>query len=86
MLSRAAITSRDPEGLQAVRVFEEAYDQVKLDHDGARTLNNRGDELKVRLSKLIAGLSVPVRGARHRPGGRVSHRVNCRDSDNRHIR
>jgi hypothetical protein len=34
---------------------------IKLDHDGARILNSRRDELKVRLSELIAGMSVPVR-------------------------
>jgi hypothetical protein len=59
----ALITSRDPKGMQAVNIFEAAYNKAKLDDSRAQCLNERGDELKTGISKLIAELSVPDRYA-----------------------
>lgn len=57
-MSTTLITSRDPKGLQAVSIFEAAYNKAKLDDDSAQLLNERGDELKAGISELIARLSV----------------------------
>lgn len=57
----ALITSRDPKGMQAVNIFEAAYNKAKLDDSRAQRLNERGDELKIGISKLIAELSVSDR-------------------------
>ncbi len=57
-MSTTLITSRDPKGLQAVSIFEAAYNKAKLDDDSAQLLNERGDELKAGVSELIAKLSV----------------------------
>ncbi|OHA17076.1 MAG: hypothetical protein A3G52_01560 [Candidatus Taylorbacteria bacterium RIFCSPLOWO2_12_FULL_43_20] len=59
----ALITSRDPKGMQAVNIFEAAYNKAKLDDSRAQRLNERGDELKTGISKLIAELSVSDRYA-----------------------
>ena len=59
----ALITSRDPKGMQAVNIFEGAYNKAKLDDSRAQRLNERGDELKDGISKLIAKLSVSDRYA-----------------------
>lgn len=59
----ALITSRDPKGRQAVNIFEAAYNKAKLDDSRAQRLNERGDELKTGISKLIAELSVSDRYA-----------------------
>jgi len=59
----ALITSRDPKGMQAVNIFEAAYNKAKLDDSRAQRLNERGDELKDGISKLIAELSVSDRYA-----------------------
>jgi len=59
----ALITSRDPKGMQAVSIFEAAYNKAKLDDSRAQRLNERGDELKEGISKLIAELSVSDRYA-----------------------
>lgn len=52
------ITSRDPKGLQAVTIFEAAYNKARLDDDSAQLLNERGDELKAGVTELIAKLSI----------------------------
>src|ERR1043166_9456067 len=57
-MSTTLITSRDPKGLQAVSIFEAAYNKAKLDDDSAQLLNERGDELKAGVSELIAKLSI----------------------------
>lgn len=57
----ALITSRDPKGMQAVDIFEAAYNKARLDDSRAQRLNERGDELKIGISKLIAELSVSDR-------------------------
>lgn len=54
----ALITSRDPKGMQAVSIFEAAYNKAKLDDTRAQRLNERGNELKAGISRLIAELSV----------------------------
>lgn len=59
----ALIMSRDPKGMQAVNIFEAAYNKAKLDDSRAQRLNERGDELKDGISKLIAELSVSDRYA-----------------------
>ncbi|MDP3989235.1 MAG: hypothetical protein Q8P93_03310 [bacterium] len=59
----ALITSRDPKGMQAVNIFEAAYNKAKLDESRAQRLNERGDELKDGIAKLIAQLSVTDRYA-----------------------
>jgi len=38
-MSTTLITSRDPKGLQAVSIFEAAYNKAKLDDEGAQLLN-----------------------------------------------
>lgn len=57
-MQSALITSRDPKGLQAVSIFEAAYNKARLDDDSAQLLNERGDELKAGVSELIAKLSI----------------------------
>ncbi len=57
-MSTTLITSRDPKGLQAVTIFEAAYNKAKLDDDSAQLLNERGDELKAGVTELIAKLSI----------------------------
>lgn len=57
----ALITSRDPKGMQAVSIFEAAYNKAKLDNFRAQRLNERGDELKKGISNLIAELSISDR-------------------------
>ena len=56
----ALITSRDPKGLQAVNVFEAAYNKANLDDGAAQLLNERGDQLKTGIAELIARLSVKL--------------------------
>ena len=53
----ALITSRDPKGMQAMSIFEAVYNKARLDDSSAQRLNERGDELKTGISKLIAELS-----------------------------
>jgi len=59
----ALITSRDPKGMQAVNIFEGAYNKAQLDDSRAQRLNERGDKLKDGILKLIAELSVSDRYA-----------------------
>ncbi len=63
-MSTALITSRDPKGLQAVRMFEAAYDKSGLDDARAQRLNENGDELKKGLKELIERLSATNQFAR----------------------
>lgn len=57
MSHKTLITSRDPKGLHAVRLFEVAYNRAKLDEERAQRLNERGGELQNGLAKLIAEFS-----------------------------
>jgi hypothetical protein len=56
-MQTALITSRDPKGLQAVRLFEAAYDKFKLDGDRAQRLNENGGEFQEGITELIARLT-----------------------------
>ena len=62
-MSNASITSRDPRGQQAVSIFESAYNKANLDAEGAQRINERGDELKQGISRLLTELSVSDRYA-----------------------
>ncbi|MBU3942584.1 hypothetical protein KKA24_01220, partial [Patescibacteria group bacterium] len=57
-MSNTLITSRDPKGRQATSIFEAAYNASKLDDGCAQKLNERGDELKEGVVKLIKQLAV----------------------------
>lgn len=57
------ITSRDPKGMQAVSIFEAAYNKSKLNDSRAQLLNERGGELKEGIMKLISELIVSNRFA-----------------------
>lgn len=57
-MSTTSITSRDPKGLQAVRMFEAAYDKAKLDDQRAQWLNEH-PEFASRLRLVIDELSEP---------------------------
>ncbi len=57
-MSTTLITSRDPKGRQATSIFEAAYNDSGLDEDYAQRLNERGDELKREIMKLIQELVV----------------------------
>lgn len=54
---KTLITSRDPKGLQAVRLFEDAYNKMKLDGESAQRLNENGGELQVGITALMEKLS-----------------------------
>src|SRR3989344_453808 len=57
-MSQTLITSRDPKGLHATRLFEVAYNNSKLNGARAQRLNECGGELQDGIAKLIAKLSV----------------------------
>jgi len=57
-MSKTLITSRDPKGLQTVRLFEDAYNKARLDDERAQRINERGGEFQDGIAKLIAELSV----------------------------
>jgi hypothetical protein len=61
----ALITSRDPKGLQAVSIFESAYNQSHLNDVQAQRLNEQGDELKEGVEQFIYDI---VRGGLPRAG------------------
>jgi len=51
------ITSRDPKGMQAVRLFEDAYNKMELDGESAQRLNENGGELQAGMTALMEKLS-----------------------------
>ncbi len=57
--TRSLITARDPKGLHATKLFEDAYNKAKLDDDRAQRLNENGGELQEGILKLIAQFSTP---------------------------
>jgi len=57
-MSKALITSRDPKGLQVVRLFEDAYNKAELDDESAQRINERGGEFQNGITELIVELSV----------------------------
>jgi len=56
-MSQRLITSRDPQGLDAVGLFEAAYNESRLDEARAQRLIKRGGELRDGIAKLIAELT-----------------------------
>lgn len=54
---RPFVTSRDPKGSHTLRLCAEAYDEAQFPDDRAQRLNDRGGELKERLTALFAELS-----------------------------
>lgn len=54
---KALITSRDPKGLDAVSIFELAYNEAKLNNISAKKLIEKGDQLKKGTSYLIKELT-----------------------------
>ncbi len=42
-MSKTLITSRDPKGLQAMNIFEAAYNKARLDEESAQLLNEHPD-------------------------------------------
>ena len=62
-MQKALITSRDPQGLHAVGLFEVVYNKSGLDKDRAQRLYEHGGELQDGIAKLIAELSASDRYA-----------------------
>lgn len=60
MLTKTLITSRDPKGTHAVRLFEAAYDKLKLEENQAQMLNERGGEFQHEIKKIIQKLIEPI--------------------------
>lgn len=58
MMSKTLITSKDPKGLQAMRLFEDAYNKAELDTESAQRINECGGEFQNGITKLIVELSV----------------------------
>ena len=56
-MSTTLITSRDPQGRQAVSLFEVAYDGATLIGESAQRLNERGGEFQDGIKRLIAELT-----------------------------
>ncbi len=57
-MSKTLITSRDPKGLQAVHLFEGAYNKAELDDESAQRINERGGELQDGVLKLLKSISL----------------------------
>ncbi len=57
-MSQTLVTSRDPEGRHATRLFKAVYNKSKLDGAGAERLNEHVGELQDGIAKLIAELSM----------------------------
>ena len=53
---KTLITSRDPKGLQTMRLLEAAYDKAGLNSGQAQYINEQGDELISGFEKLLANL------------------------------
>ena len=58
MSKKRPITSRDPQGLQAVGLFEAVYNKLNLDKASARRIVRRGSELQNGFVKLMADFSM----------------------------
>lgn len=54
---KTSITSADPQGQQAVKLFQAAYSGLKLDEIQAQTLNEHGHLLKEAVEKAIKSIS-----------------------------
>jgi len=64
MPKQRPVTDEDQESLRAASIFKIAYKRAKLNKAKAQLLNKRGDELRQRITALIAELTASAKPAR----------------------